>query len=40
LIEVETPGQPDRDLYFAPDGTLLKDEADRENYEVTPDIVF
>ena len=40
LIEVETQGQPDRDLYFAPDGTLLKDEADRGNHEVTPDIVF
>ena len=40
LIEVETQGQPDRDLYFAPDGTLLKDEADRENHEVTPDIEF
>ena len=40
LIEVETQGQTERDLYFAPDGTLLKDEADRENHEVTPDIVF
>lgn len=40
LIEVETKGERDRDLYYAPDGTLLKDEVDRENNEVTPGIVF
>lgn len=40
LIEVETNGQRDRDLYFAPDGTLLKDEMDRDNHEVTPDFSF
>lgn len=40
LIEVETNGQRDRDLYFAPDGTLLKDDMDRDNHEVTPDFSF
>jgi hypothetical protein len=40
LIEVETKGEKDRDLFYASDGTLLKDEADRENNEVKPDIVF
>jgi hypothetical protein len=40
LIEVETKGENDRDLFYASDGTLLKDEADRENNEVKPDIVF
>ncbi len=29
LIEVETKGQPDHDLFFAPDGTLIKAEKDR-----------
>lgn len=37
LIEVETGGQQDRDLFFGEDGTLLKDEVDRENNDVTPD---
>lgn len=37
LIEVETKGQSDRNLYFSENGTLLKDEVDRENDEVTPD---
>lgn len=40
LIEVETKGQQDRDLFFAPDGTLLKDEVDRENNDVTPTTAF
>lgn len=40
LIEVETKGQQDRDLYYSPDGALLKDEVDKENNEVTPSIVF
>ena len=40
LIEIETKGERDRDLYYAPDGTLLKDEVDRENNEVTPSMVF
>lgn len=39
LIEVETNGQRDRDLYYAADGSLLKDEVDKEK-EVTPDITF
>lgn len=40
LIEIETKGESDRDLFFAPDGLLLKDEVDKENNEVTPSIVF
>jgi len=40
LIEIETKGEKDRDLFFGEDGTLLKDEVDRENNEVTPDITF
>lgn len=40
LIEVEIKDQQDRDLFFAPDGTLLKDEVDKENNEVTPSVVF
>jgi hypothetical protein len=40
LIEVETKGEHDRDLFFASDGSLLKDEVDKENNEVTPSIVF
>lgn len=39
LIEVETQGQQDRDLFFAEDGSILKDEVDRDN-EVTPDTAF
>jgi hypothetical protein len=40
LIDVETKGQQDRSLYFAPDGRLLKDEADRGDDDVRPDIVL
>ena len=40
LIEIETKGERDRDLFFAPDGSLLKDDVDKENNEVTPSIVF
>ncbi len=40
LIEVETKGQQDRDLFFGEDGTLLKDEVDRENNDVTPTTTF
>ena len=40
LIEVETNGQKDRDLFFAEDGTLLKDEVDKENNDVTPTTTF
>ena len=40
LIEIETKGESDRDLFFAPDGSLLKDDVDKENNEVTPSIVF
>lgn len=40
LIDVEKKGQEDRNLYFAPDGRLLKDEADRGDDDVRPDIVF
>lgn len=37
LVEVETNGQKDRDLYFASDGSLLKNEADNYGREITPD---
>ena len=40
LIEIETKGEQDRDLFFAPDGSILKDEVDRENNEVTPSTVL
>lgn len=40
LIEVETGGQADRDLYYAPDGTLIKDEVDKENNDITPTTQF
>ena len=40
LIEIETKGESDRDLFFAPNGSLLKDDVDKENNEVTPSIVF
>lgn len=40
LIEIEKKGERDRDLYYAEDGTLLKDEQDRENNDVTPDTQF
>ena len=40
LIEVEKAGQQDRNLFYAEDGTLLKDEADTRNDEVLPNISF
>lgn len=40
LIEVETNGQRDRDLFFAPDGSLLKDEVHRDSNKVLPDTDF
>ena len=40
LLEIETKGQQDRDVYYAEDGSILKDEVDRENNEVTPDTNF
>lgn len=40
VVSVETKGQQDRNLFFAPDGQLLKDEPDRENDDVTPDVVL
>ena len=40
LIDVETKGQQDRSLYFAADGRLLKDEVDRGDDDVRPDIVL
>jgi len=40
LIEIETKGQQDRDLFFAEDGSILKDEVDRDNNEVTPTTTF
>ena len=36
LIEVETNGQADRDLYYNPDGTLIKDVVDKDNDDITP----
>ena len=40
LVEVEMAGQRDRDLFFAPDGTLLLDEVDGSGTEVTPNKAF
>lgn len=40
LIEVEKSGQQDRDLFYAEDGSLLKDTIDKENGEVLPNISF
>ena len=40
LIEIETKGKQDRDVYYAEDGSILKDEVDRENNDVTPSTVF
>lgn len=40
LIEVETAGQQDRKLFYDPEGILLRDEPDRDNDDVTPDISF
>ena len=36
LIEVETAGQADRDLFYNPDGTLIKDVADKDNNDISP----
>lgn len=40
LLEIETKGKSDRNLYFAPDGTVLKDAIDRDGDDVTPDTAF
>lgn len=40
LIEVERNGEWDRNLYYASDGQLLKDEVDRVDHEVRPDTKF
>lgn len=40
LIEIEKSGQRDRDLFYAEDGTLLKDAEDSGNDEVLPNISF
>lgn len=40
LIEVEKAGQQDRNLFYAENGTLLKDEVDTTNDEVLPTIGF
>lgn len=40
LIEVEKSGQLDRNLFYAEDGTLLKDVVDTSNDEVLPNIKF
>lgn len=40
LIEVEKAGEKDRNLFYAEDGSLLKDEVDRNNDEVLPNIRF
>jgi hypothetical protein len=40
LIEIEFSGKKDRNLYYAVDGTLLKDEEDKGRDEVYPDTTF
>ena len=40
LIEIEKTGQPDRDLFYGEDGTLLKDVVDTDKGEVLPNISF
>ena len=40
LVEVEKTGQPDRDLFYGEDGTLLKDVVGTEIGEVLPNISF
>lgn len=40
LIEVETNGKPEHDLFFGEDGSLLKDEIDNDGAEITPDTVI
>lgn len=37
VIEVETNGQPDHDLFFDGSGNILKDEVDKNDKDVTPD---
>lgn len=39
VIEVETAGQPDTDLYFRPDGTLVK-AVTNDTSVITPDTVI
>lgn len=39
VIEVEQAGQSDTDLYFKPDGTLIK-TVPNDNSEITPDTVI
>ena len=40
LIEIEKGGQQDRDLFYAEDGTLLKDAVDTNNDKILPNIKF
>ena len=40
LIEIETKGEKDRNLFYDEAGSLLKDEVDRENDDVTPTTTF
>lgn len=40
LIEIEKGGQQDRDLFYAEDGTLLKDAVDTNNDQILPNIKF
>ena len=40
LIEVETAGKKDRNLFYAESGALLKDAEDKGNDEVYPDFTF
>ncbi len=40
LVEVETKGQRDHDLFFAPDGSLLKAVEDIDNDDVLPSTVL
>lgn len=40
LVEIEKNGETDRDLFYAEDGTLLKDEVDKNNDQVLPNISF
>ena len=40
LIEVESAGKKDRNLFYSENGTLLKDAEDKGNDEVYPDITF
>lgn len=40
VLEIEKRGQQDRKLFYGEDGTLLKDEVDKDNDDVTPDTVL